>query len=197
MTCCWFSNLFLCTSSTLSAELGTFCWVYWLCRIVGLCTLEKAYMESFTYIMSICPARRVKSKSVIKLGSLCEWMNDFEKWWMFVFVQACLAIIRPCVKVVEYLCKWLKREEVGVDPLFRTPLPAFSDQCNAHWVPRQTLKIPLTVVKGGARVVIRCLQLVSALACGWVEPSSIGQPHLNPTQGCQSRLRWWWRKYIF
>ena len=126
------------------------------------------------------------------------WMTDFEMWWRFLFIQeARLAIIRPSVKAVEYLCKRLTREEVGVDPLFRTPLPAFSDQCNAHWVPRQTLKIPLTVVKGGARVVIRCLQLMSALACGWVEPSSIGQPHLNPTQGCQSRLRWWWRKYIF
>ena len=80
-----------------------FCWVYWLCRIIGFCTLEKGNMESFTYIMSICPARRVKSKSVIKVRSLCEWMTDFENWWMFVFVQACLAIIRPCVKVVEYL----------------------------------------------------------------------------------------------
>ena len=53
---------------------------------------------------------------------------------MFLFIQeARLAIIiRPSVKAVEYLCKRSTREEVGVDPLFRTPLPAFSDQCNAH-----------------------------------------------------------------
>ena len=169
--------------------------------------LEKGHVESF-YIIKLRDGQIFKrdvslisfqhfllTKLFDRWSKWGVWMTDFEMWWRFLFIQeARLAIIRPSVKVVEYLCKW---EEVGVDPLFRTPLPAFSDQCNAHRVPRQTLKIPLTVVKGGARVVIRCLQLVSALACGWVEPSSIGQPHLNPTQGCQSRLRWWWRKYIF